>query len=81
MQLLYTHDFNKRHKIFDEVAELPVIKYITSGMIDDMEEYLYNNGPLSDVEDYDEVDKDEETHGNRQGQQHATTLGINSDDH
>ncbi|MFS7976559.1 hypothetical protein Hanom_Chr10g00893891 [Helianthus anomalus] len=46
LTLLYTHEFNKRHKIFDEVVELPVIKYITFGIIDSMEEYLYNNGPL-----------------------------------
>ncbi|MFS7930351.1 hypothetical protein Hanom_Chr04g00343241 [Helianthus anomalus] len=29
----------------------------------------------------DEFDKDEETHGNRQDQQHATALDIISDDH
>ncbi|MFS7930142.1 hypothetical protein Hanom_Chr04g00340681 [Helianthus anomalus] len=81
MQLLYTHEFNKRHRIFDEIVELPVIKYITSGIIDDMEEYLYNNGPMSDVEDHDEVDKNEETHDNRQDQQHVTASDINSDDH
>ncbi|KAJ0948963.1 hypothetical protein HanRHA438_Chr01g0033531 [Helianthus annuus] len=81
MQLLYTHDYNKMHQIFNEVVELPIIKYITSGMIDDMEEYIYNNGPLSDVEDYDEFDKDE-THGNRQDQQHATASdNIITDDH
>ncbi|KAJ0810435.1 hypothetical protein HanPI659440_Chr01g0026971 [Helianthus annuus] len=83
MQLqYYTHDYNKRHQIFNEVVELPIIKYITSVMIDDMEEYIYNNGPLSDVEDYDEFDKDEETHGNRQDQQHATASdNIITDDH
>ncbi|MFS7951839.1 hypothetical protein Hanom_Chr07g00599941 [Helianthus anomalus] len=80
MQLLYNHYFNSRHKIFDEVVKLPVIKYITSGMIDDMEEYLYNNGPLN-VEDCDEVDKDEETHDNRQDQQYVTASDINEDDH
>ncbi|KAJ0735647.1 hypothetical protein HanPI659440_Chr11g0434441 [Helianthus annuus] len=81
MQLLYTHDYNKMHQIFNEVVELPIIKYITSSMIDDMEEYIYNNGPLSDVEDYDEFDKDEETHGNHQDQQHATAAdNIITDD-
>ncbi|KAJ0764973.1 hypothetical protein HanPI659440_Chr08g0298261 [Helianthus annuus] len=51
-------------------------------MIDDMEEYIYYNGPLSDVEDYDEFDKDEETQGNRQDQQHATTSdNIITDDY
>ncbi|MFS7927494.1 hypothetical protein Hanom_Chr04g00309781 [Helianthus anomalus] len=81
LTLLYTHEFNKRHKIFDEVVELHVIKYTTSGIIDDMEEYIQNNGPLSDVLDYDELDKDEETHDNRQDQQHVTASDINSDDH
>ncbi|MFS7944985.1 hypothetical protein Hanom_Chr06g00518611 [Helianthus anomalus] len=46
--LLYNNDYNKRHQLFNEVVELPIIKYITSGMIDDVEEYIYNNGPLSD---------------------------------
>ncbi|KAM0064500.1 hypothetical protein Hdeb2414_s0003g00103651 [Helianthus debilis subsp. tardiflorus] len=82
MELPYTHDYNKRHQIFNEVVELPIIKYITSDMIDVMEEYIYNNGPLSDVEDYDEFDKDEETQGNRQDQQHATTSdNIITDDY
>ncbi|KAJ0770596.1 hypothetical protein HanPI659440_Chr07g0259441 [Helianthus annuus] len=59
-----------------------------------MEEYIDNNGSLSDVEDYDEFDKDEETHGNenhqhvddenlnRRDQQHATASdNIITDDH
>ncbi|MFS7997385.1 hypothetical protein Hanom_Chr12g01141171 [Helianthus anomalus] len=33
------------------------------------------------VLDYDELDKDEETHDNRQDQQHATASDINCDDH
>ncbi|MFS7996249.1 hypothetical protein Hanom_Chr12g01127701 [Helianthus anomalus] len=67
---------------FNEVVKLPIIKYITSGMIDDMEEYIYNNGLLSDFEDYDEFDKDDETHGNSQDQQHATAADNTiTDDH
>ncbi|MFS8020105.1 hypothetical protein Hanom_Chr15g01411631 [Helianthus anomalus] len=57
------------------------LTYIKSGMIDDVEEYLYNNGPLTDVDDCDEVDKDKETHDNRQDQKHVTASDINGDDH
>ncbi|MFS7953990.1 hypothetical protein Hanom_Chr07g00625081 [Helianthus anomalus] len=79
MQLLYTHEYNKRHQILNEVVELPIIKYITSRMIGDMEEYIYNNGPLSDVEDYDEFDIDEETHGN-ENHQHVDDENLNRQD-
>ncbi|XP_021989338.1 uncharacterized protein LOC110885909 isoform X1 [Helianthus annuus] len=80
LTLLYSHYFNKRHKIFDEAVKMPVIQYVTSGMIDDVEEYLYNNGPLN-VEDCDEVEKDEGANDNRQDQQHVTASRINGDDH
>ncbi|XP_035845347.1 uncharacterized protein LOC110933857 [Helianthus annuus] len=80
LTLLYSHYFNQRHKIFDEPVKMPVIQYVTSGMIDDVEEYLYNNGPLS-VEDCDEVEEDEGANDNRQDQQHVTASRINGNDH
>ena len=80
MQLLYSHYFNQRHKIFDEPVKMPVIHYVTSGMIDDVEEYLYNNGPLG-VEDCEEVEEDEGANDNRQDQPHVTASRINGNDH
>ncbi|KAJ0832491.1 hypothetical protein HanPSC8_Chr15g0679361 [Helianthus annuus] len=80
LTLLYSHYFNQRHKIFDEPVKMPVIQYVTSGMIDDVEEYLYNNGPLS-VEDCDEVEEDEGANDNRQDQQPVTASRINGNDH
>ncbi|MFS7967960.1 hypothetical protein Hanom_Chr09g00791951 [Helianthus anomalus] len=62
MQLLYAHEYNKRHHFFKEVIEIPVIKYITGIMVDDLEEHIYINGPLTDVED--NIENDEKTHQN-----------------
>ncbi|KAJ0611827.1 hypothetical protein HanHA300_Chr01g0020181 [Helianthus annuus] len=59
---------------------MPVIHYVTSGMIDDVEEYLYNNGPLG-VEDCEEVEEDEGANDNRQDQPHVTASRINGNDH
>ncbi|MFS7930021.1 hypothetical protein Hanom_Chr04g00339271 [Helianthus anomalus] len=61
MQLLYAHAYNKGHRLFKEVVKMPVIKYMTSRMIDDMEEHIYNNGSLSDVEYYNEDQEDDHT--------------------
>ncbi|MFS7983523.1 hypothetical protein Hanom_Chr11g00975461 [Helianthus anomalus] len=45
LTLLYAHKYNKRHHFFNEVIEMPVIKYMTGIMVDDLEEHIYNNGP------------------------------------
>ncbi|KAM0008500.1 hypothetical protein Hdeb2414_s0112g00798431 [Helianthus debilis subsp. tardiflorus] len=74
LTLLYAHEYNKRHNFFKEVIEMPVIKYMTGIMVDDLEEHIYNNGPLTDVEDIFENDEqrhrnETQTHGDDQAQQ------------
>ncbi|KAJ0500962.1 hypothetical protein HanHA300_Chr11g0395291 [Helianthus annuus] len=44
LTLLYTHEYNKRLKLFEKVVEIPVIRYITSSEIDKVEEHISDNG-------------------------------------
>ncbi|KAJ0660520.1 hypothetical protein HanOQP8_Chr14g0538691 [Helianthus annuus] len=74
MQLLYAHEYNKRHHFFKEVIKMPIKKYMTGVMVDDLEEHIYNNGPLTDVEDNLENDAERfqnktQTHGDAQAQE------------
>ncbi|KAM0025317.1 hypothetical protein Hdeb2414_s0021g00573271 [Helianthus debilis subsp. tardiflorus] len=74
LTLLYAHEYNKRHHFFKEVIEMPVIKYMTGIMVDELEEHIHYDGPLTDVEDnfenYEERAKNEtQTHGDAQAQE------------
>ncbi|MFS7927953.1 hypothetical protein Hanom_Chr04g00315201 [Helianthus anomalus] len=46
LMLLYTHEYNKRHQLFEKVVEIPVIRYITSMEIDKVAEHISDNGPM-----------------------------------
>ena len=50
-QILYTHEYNKRHRAETIELKTPAIAYISSDDVDDMENLLDNNGPLTDNED------------------------------
>jgi hypothetical protein len=59
MQVIYTHEYNKRHPSKVRIS-IPAISYITSSSLAAMEEHLYNNGPLTDVEEDDADDEAED---------------------
>ncbi|MFS7912886.1 hypothetical protein Hanom_Chr02g00135111 [Helianthus anomalus] len=80
LTLLYTHEYNKRHRLFKEVVELHVIKYITSHMIDDMEDHLYNNGSMTDVE-HDNDDQENDPNENQPYGDHEECEPVMQDLH
>ncbi|MFS7890034.1 putative UROD/MetE-like superfamily protein [Helianthus anomalus] len=57
--LLYTHEYNKRHRLFEQVVEMQVICYFTSKLIDKAEEHISNNGPLTDNEVENDFEPDQ----------------------
>ncbi|MFS7918870.1 hypothetical protein Hanom_Chr03g00206241 [Helianthus anomalus] len=46
MQIIYTHEYNKRLQLFKKVVEILVIRHITSIEIDKVEEHISDNEPL-----------------------------------
>ncbi|XP_035838920.1 uncharacterized protein LOC118486526 [Helianthus annuus] len=66
LTLLYTHEYNKKLKLFEKVVEIPIIRYITSSEIDKVEEHISDNGPLwtsSESEEEENEEQKEEEEG------------------
>ncbi|KAJ0802037.1 hypothetical protein HanPI659440_Chr03g0124681 [Helianthus annuus] len=60
LTLLYTHEYNKKLKLFEKVVEIPIIRYITSSEIDKVEEHISDNGPLWISSESEEEENEEE---------------------
>ena len=54
LAVIYAHEYQKRHGAFEKPIKTPAISYITTATLVSMDNYVYNNGPLTDTEEDNE---------------------------